>query len=37
VPASCRLSFYRYNTEDEVHRAVEAVAAIAGRRAHAAA
>jgi cysteine desulfurase/selenocysteine lyase len=28
-PASCRLSFYLYNTEDEVDRAVDAVAAIA--------
>lgn len=28
-PASCRLSFYLYNTPDEVDRAVEAVAAIA--------
>ena len=33
-PASCRLSFYLYNTPDEVDQAVEAVAAIAaGRRA----
>jgi cysteine desulfurase / selenocysteine lyase len=32
-PASCRLSFYLYNTPDEVDRAVAAVAAIAaGRR-----
>ncbi len=32
-PASCRLSFYLYNTPDEVDRAVDAVAAIAaGRR-----
>jgi cysteine desulfurase/selenocysteine lyase len=31
-PASCRLSFYLYNTPDEVDRAVEAVAALAGRR-----
>ena len=30
-PASCRLSFYLYNTLDEVDRAVDAVAAIAGR------
>jgi cysteine desulfurase / selenocysteine lyase len=29
-PASCRLSFYLYNTLDEVDRAVDAVAAIAG-------
>jgi len=28
-PASCRLSFYVYNTLDEVDRAVNAVAAIA--------
>jgi cysteine desulfurase/selenocysteine lyase len=28
-PASCRLSFYLYNTPDEVDRAVEAVATIA--------
>jgi cysteine desulfurase / selenocysteine lyase len=28
-PASCRLSFYLYNTEDEVDRAVDAVAAVA--------
>src|SRR4029077_21202377 len=28
-PASCRLSFYLYNTPDEVDRAVAAVAAIA--------
>jgi cysteine desulfurase / selenocysteine lyase len=33
-PASCRLSFYLYNTPDEVDKAVAAVAAIAtGRRA----
>ena len=33
-PASCRLSFYLYNTPDEVDQAVAAVAAIAtGRRA----
>jgi hypothetical protein len=33
-PASCRLSFYLYNTRDEVDQAVAAVAAIAaGRRA----
>ncbi len=33
-PASCRLSFYLYNTPDEVNQAVAAVAAIAtGRRA----
>jgi cysteine desulfurase/selenocysteine lyase len=31
-PASCRLSFYLYNTPDEVDRAVAAVARIAGRR-----
>jgi cysteine desulfurase/selenocysteine lyase len=31
-PASCRLSFYLYNTVEEVDRAVEAVAWIAGRR-----
>jgi cysteine desulfurase/selenocysteine lyase len=32
-PASCRLSFYLYNTPDEVEQAVAAVAAInAGRR-----
>jgi cysteine desulfurase/selenocysteine lyase len=31
-PASCRLSFYLYNTLDEVDQAVDAVAAIAGRR-----
>jgi cysteine desulfurase/selenocysteine lyase len=31
-PASCRLSFYLYNTPDEVDRAVDAVAAIAARR-----
>ena len=32
-PASCRLSFYLYNTPDEVDRAVAAVAATAaGRR-----
>ena len=30
-PASCRLSFYLYNTPDEVDQAVAAVAAIAGR------
>ena len=29
-PASCRLSFYLYNTPDEVDQAVAAVAAIAG-------
>jgi cysteine desulfurase/selenocysteine lyase len=29
-PASCRLSFYLYNTPEEVDRAVAAVAAIAG-------
>ena len=29
-PASCRLSFYLYNTLDDVDRAVDAVAAIAG-------
>ena len=28
-PASCRLSFYLYNTPDEVDQAVAAVAAIA--------
>ena len=33
-PASCRLSFYLYNTPDEIDEAVAAVAAIAaGRRA----
>jgi cysteine desulfurase/selenocysteine lyase len=32
-PASCRLSFYFYNTPDEVDRACQAVAAIAGGRA----
>jgi cysteine desulfurase/selenocysteine lyase len=31
-PASCRLSFYLYNTPDEVDRAVETVAAIAADR-----
>ncbi len=31
-PASCRLSFYLYNTLDEVDQAVAAVAAVAGRR-----
>jgi len=31
-PASCRLSFYLYNTPDEVDRAVAAVAAIATGR-----
>lgn len=31
-PASCRLSFYLYNTPDEVDRAVAAVAAIAAGR-----
>jgi cysteine desulfurase / selenocysteine lyase len=31
-PASCRLSFYLYNTPAEVDRAVEAVAAIAAAR-----
>jgi cysteine desulfurase/selenocysteine lyase len=32
-PASCRLSFYLYNTPDEVDHAVAAVAAVAaGRR-----
>jgi cysteine desulfurase / selenocysteine lyase len=36
-PASCRLSFYLYNTPDEVDRAVDALAAIvAGRTAGAA-
>ena len=36
-PASCRLSFYLYNTPDDVDQAVTAVAAIAaGRRAPAA-
>ena len=30
-PASCRLSFYLYNTLDEVDRAVAAVAAVADR------
>ena len=33
-PASCRLSFYLYNTPDDIDQAVAAVAAIAaGRRA----
>jgi cysteine desulfurase/selenocysteine lyase len=31
-PASCRLSFYLYNTPDEVDQAVAAVAAVAARR-----
>ena len=31
-PASCRLSFYLYNTPDEVDQAVAAVAAIAAGR-----
>ncbi len=31
-PASCRLSFYLYNTPDEVDRAVAAVSAIAAGR-----
>ena len=31
-PASCRLSFYLYNTPDEVDQAVDAVAAIAAGR-----
>jgi cysteine desulfurase/selenocysteine lyase len=31
-PASCRLSFYLYNTPGEVDQAVEAVAAIAAGR-----
>ena len=31
-PASCRLSFYFYNTLDDVDRAVDAVAAVAARR-----
>jgi cysteine desulfurase / selenocysteine lyase len=31
-PASCRLSFYLYNTLDDVDRAVDAVAAVATRR-----
>ena len=31
-PASCRLSFYLYNTPGEVDRAVDAVAAIAAGR-----
>ena len=36
-PASCRLSFYLYNTPDDIDQAVAAVAAIAaGRRAPAA-
>ena len=30
-PASCRLSFYLYNTEDEVDRAISAVAAVVRR------
>jgi cysteine desulfurase / selenocysteine lyase len=33
-PASCRLSFYLYNTLDDVDRAVDAVAAVASRRHH---
>jgi cysteine desulfurase/selenocysteine lyase len=32
LPASCRLSFYLYNTPDEVDRAVEVVAAFAAGR-----
>ncbi len=31
-PASCRLSFYLYNTPDEIDQAVAAVAAIADGR-----
>ena len=31
-PASCRLSFYLYNTPDDVDRAADAVAAIAAGR-----
>ena len=31
-PASCRLSFYLYNTPDEIDQAVAAVAAAAGRQ-----
>ena len=31
-PASCRLSFYLYNTLDDVDHAVDAVAAAASRR-----
>ena len=31
-PASCRLSFYLYNTPDEIDRAVAAVAAVAAER-----
>jgi cysteine desulfurase/selenocysteine lyase len=31
-PASCRLSFYLYNTLEEVDLAVDAVAEVAGRR-----
>jgi cysteine desulfurase / selenocysteine lyase len=31
-PASCRLSFYLYNTPGEIDRAVDAVAAIAAGR-----
>src|SRR6185312_2429416 len=31
-PASCRLSFYLYNTPDEIDRAVAAVAAVAAGR-----
>ena len=31
-PASCRLSFYLYNTPDEIDRAVDAVATIAAGR-----
>jgi cysteine desulfurase / selenocysteine lyase len=34
-PASCRLSFYLYNTPDEIDQAVAAVAAIARRQNHA--
>jgi cysteine desulfurase / selenocysteine lyase len=30
-PASCRLSFYLYNTRDDVERATAAVASIAAR------
>ena len=32
IGASCRLSFYLYNTIDEVERAVDALAAIVSRR-----
>jgi hypothetical protein len=32
IDASCRLSFYLYNTVDEVERAVDALAAIVSAR-----